>query len=99
MRSSDFRMSKPAKASQARKFLMLFWNLVISLNATTESIYAHLMCEGQEEKGTHRNKSHFFHKQDKGTQPSRQVHAAASTQGSLIAARFSGKKCLDYKYI
>jgi len=50
------------------------------------------MCEGQEEKGTYRNKSHFYHKQHKGTQPSRQVPAAASTQGSLIAARFSGKK-------
>jgi len=37
------------------------------------------MCEGQEEKGTYQNKSHFYHKHHKGTQPSRQVHAAAST--------------------
>ena len=57
------------------------------------------MCEGQEEKGTYQNKSHFYHKHHKGTQPSRQVPAAASTQGSLIAARFSGKMCPDYKYI
>jgi hypothetical protein len=69
-----------------------------SLDATTESIHAYLICEGQEEKGTYQNKSHFYHKQHKGTQPSRQVPVAASTR-KFDSSKVQWEKCPSYKYI
>lgn len=69
--------------------LMLFWNLVILQNATTESIYMHLIYEGQEETETHQNQESSLPQTTQGSPTKRLV--ATWTQVSMIAARVEWK--------
>jgi hypothetical protein len=68
---------------------MLFWNLVILQNATTESIYVHLIYEGQEETETHQNLESSLPQTAQGSPTKRLV--ATWTQVSMIAARVEWK--------
>jgi hypothetical protein len=67
---------------------MLFWNRVILQNATTESIFVHLIYEGQEETETHQNQESSLPQTAQGSPTKRLV--ATWTQVSMIAARLNG---------